>query len=1057
MPATQPEGAIRTLAGSFVDAIFSNDGLRFFTVSGNTVTVVNSADGTTVKTYTIGTQLGAIDISQNGRYLAVVEEQPGGSTGVLYRIDLTNGAIATFSIPGTSALHDVAFLADGSVVVSQENSAPLRVVTLGTSAYWIASGEIRPNATISVSADATYFIAQPPGIDWPLHGFDTETGTGYAVYYDPYAGAGVGLGGSAVGAVSPDGGMVVQGMTMRVYQSDFSSSISLSAIHPEIYNPAALAFSPDGSKLYVLVANIDKLIVLDTNNWATLASYPIGADALNPSEWSAGTITPGEMMRVSGDGNFLSIITPGGIQVINLELVIEPNYDGGAGDDTIVGSSAPDTISGAGGNDTLSGGAGNDIIKGDDGNDWLSGGLGADTLTGGSGADTFYFGPTAQSNADHITDLSAGDRIELDAALFSGLELGPLDAAAFVQGAEPSAPEHRIIYNSATGQILFDPDGNGPQNRILFATLEPGTVISAAMFEVVAKATADIESGVTYTLSEDELNLVLTGSAAINGTGNALNNEITGNDGSNQLFGLDGNDTLIGNAGNDLLDGGLGADQLFGGAGDDTYIVDPGDPFESDSFFESADEGIDTIVSARDIFFLPSNFENITLAGGVVADGNDQANILTGNAGINVLAGAGGNDHLIGNAGNDSLQGDEGDDLLDGGDGTDSAGYDRAETGVTVSLAINGPQNTGGAGIDTLISIEILGGSSHDDRLTASAAGNSLFGGSGNDLLFGSSGVDELDGGAGSDIYVIVSAADHSTAEIVDRGFDTGIDEVRFSATTASTLSMFASDSGIERIVIGTGTGPAAVTTGLLAINIDASALGYGVAIDGNNGANRLTGGSGDDDISGRAGDDQLYGGLGNDKLTGGQGTDRLHGGAGDDYYYVNDSTDYVYELTSEGIDRVIASLDYKLGSNVENLSLAGSALVGKGNDLANVLTGNDGANFLFGYGGDDTLIGGAGDDTLSGGLGNDKLTGGVGTDRLYGGAGDDLYVITEATDSVTEYAGEGSDTVQSSITYTLRVNVENLTLTGGLSIDGRGNSLDNLIGGNAGSNKIYG
>ncbi|HEX6742328.1 MAG TPA: hypothetical protein VF079_11115, partial [Sphingomicrobium sp.] len=250
MPVTQPDGAIRTLAaGSYADAIFSTDGSKLFAVSGNTVTVFDVATGATLTSYSFGTQLGAMDISLDGHYLAIVEEQPSGGTGVLYRLDLTSGSVSTFNFAGTSPLHDVAFLADGSVVFSQESGAPLRVMNLATSDYWEASGAIRPNATISVSADGTYFIAQPPGIDWPLHSFDTETGTGHAIYYDPYAGASLGGPASAVGAVSPDGSLVVQGMTLKVYQGDFSSSISLSGIDPEMYNPAGLAFSPDGSKL----------------------------------------------------------------------------------------------------------------------------------------------------------------------------------------------------------------------------------------------------------------------------------------------------------------------------------------------------------------------------------------------------------------------------------------------------------------------------------------------------------------------------------------------------------------------------------------------------------------------------------------------------------------------------------------------------------------------------------------------------------------------------------------------------------------------------------------
>lgn len=1078
MPNTQPDGAIRTLAGSYADAIFSTDGSKLFVVSGNSLSVIDPATGAATNSYTIGTQLGAMDVSLDGQFLAIVEEQPAGGAGIFYRLDLSTGSVSTFNLPGTSALHDIGFLADGSVVVSQEVSVPLRVVDLDTGDYYQPSPSMRPNATISVSADGTYVIAQPPGIDWPLHTYDTETGTGYAVYYDPYAGAGIGGPGSAVGAVSPDGSMIVQGMTMRVYASHLASSFK---IYVGEDNPAALAFSPDGAKLYVLSASNDKVIVVSTSSWEVLASYPIEADAVHPLQWSAGAMVPGEMMRVSDDGDFLSIITPAGVQIINLGLVIEPNYDGGPGDDTIVGSSGEDEISGAGGNDVLSGAAGNDTLSGDEGNDWLSGGTGADTLTGGAGNDSFYFGaPLEFYNADHIADLSAGDTIQLETVVFTALEAGQLDPAAFHIGEAAATSDHRIIYNSATGQILYDRDGTGDAPHRLIATVGPGIAVSAAMFISVTTGAETVESALTYTLADNELNLVLTGDAAINGIGNGLDNEITGNAAANQLMGLDGADTLIGNGGDDYLDGGGGADQLIGGLGDDSYVLGyPGFFLDAiDSITELAGEGNDTIISSFSVYQLPTHVENITLTGSAQsATGNNGANILTGNSVINTMSAGDGNDQLFGKAGNDSLSGDSGNDLIDGGDGIDSAGYGSAETGVTVSLAISGPQDTGGAGTDTLVSIEILGGSDYTDWLTAGASGNSLFGWNGKDFLFGGAGDDELDGGQGSDIYMVDIASDHWTAEFVDRGWGEGdLDEVRFSASVASTLTLFAGDTGIERVVIGTGTAAnaSAVTTGTTALNVNAALVGNALDLVGNNGANVITGTAfgdtfdgraGNDQLSGQAGNDMLDGGIGDDKLFGDEGDDtlvgslgydRLYGGSGNDTYMVNDADDYAYENAGEGTDQVIASIDHQLRAQVENLTLTGTALIGKGNDLNNIIGGNGNANKLYGYGGNDQLIGGAGDDMLYGDVGNDTLVGGAGYDGLYGGLGNDVYMVTDATDFAYENAAEGTDQVNSTVNHQLRANVENLNLLGSAQI-GEGNDLGNYIQGNSAHNRLYG
>ncbi|MFZ3012444.1 MAG: calcium-binding protein, partial [Nitrospira sp.] len=146
--------------------------------------------------------------------------------------------------------------------------------------------------------------------------------------------------------------------------------------------------------------------------------------------------------------------------------------------------------------------------------------------------------------------------------------------------------------------------------------------------------------------------------------------------------------------------------------------------------------GIDTLVS----------IENLT--GSIFND------VLTGNSANNVLTGREGNDTLIGGLGNDTLQGDSGNDTLNGGAGIDTASYRTATAGVTVSLD-DGVYNTGGAGLDTLVSIENLTGSNFNDTLTGSNSivGGTLNGGLGNDTLSAAFSVGNitLNGGAGDD------------------------------------------------------------------------------------------------------------------------------------------------------------------------------------------------------------------------------------------------------------------------------------------------------------------
>ncbi len=175
-----------------------------------------------------------------------------------------------------------------------------------------------------------------------------------------------------------------------------------------------------------------------------------------------------------------------------------------------------------------------------------------------------------------------------------------------------------------------------------------------------------------------------------------------------------------------------------------------------------------------------------------------------------------------------------------------------------------------------------------------------------------------------------------------------------------------------------------------------------------------LTGGGGDDTLNGLAGNDRLNGGQGNDVLDGGTGVDTMQGGTGNDTYTVDRPGDVVTELAHEGIDTVHSSITYTLGANIEQLTLSGTAAInGTGNALNNVLLGNSANN------------------TLNGGAGHDRLDGGLGSDMMIGGVGDDTYVVDRAGDVVTEQAGQGSDTVESRITYILGPNVEHLTLTG--------------------------
>ena len=183
----------------------------------------------------------------------------------------------------------------------------------------------------------------------------------------------------------------------------------------------------------------------------------------------------------------------------------------------------------------------------------------------------------------------------------------------------------------------------------------------------------------------------------------------------------------------------------------------PREPTSSTTCVEGSPDGTDRVRNVETFVFADGAIPVASVADGnpgpIVGDDGD--NTLTGTPIADEMHGLGGNDILSGLAGEDVLEGGDGNDTLDGGTGIDTASYASAARGVSVSLAVTGAQDTGGAGIDTLVSIENLTGSAFDnDILTGNAGANALSGGAGDDILIGGAGADTLLGGDGDDILI---------------------------------------------------------------------------------------------------------------------------------------------------------------------------------------------------------------------------------------------------------------------------------------------------------------
>ena len=386
------------------------------------------------------------------------------------------------------------------------------------------------------------------------------------------------------------------------------------------------------------------------------------------------------------------------------------------------------------------------------------------------------------------------------------------------------------------------------------------------------------------------------------------------------------------------------------------YVYHP-----DDLILESATGGRDTVVSVVD-YALGANLEVLQLRGNALGgSGNALGNTLLGNDWPNTLHGGPGNDWISGGAGADSMYGGPGDDQYVV-DGVGDRVYENPGGGTdTVMSYIE--YFALGANVENLMLYEdaIEGhGNGLANRIIGNAQSNRLYGHDGNDTLDGGLGYDSMYGGRGNDTYYVDHPWDVVT-EYPNEGTDLVYSGINYVLP-----------QNVESIIL---TGDASYAIGNILNNV----------------------------MKGNALNNYLEGQGGDDVLDGGLGADEMVGGAGNDYYIVDNVGDRVIETANAGRDTVESSVDYTLGAHVENLILTGSAITGRGNELANTLTGNaqnnvlngmDGNDTIDGGPGDDTLLGGNGDDRISGGTGNDVIFGQQGNDILYGGAGADVFAF---------------------------------------------------------------
>ena len=606
--------------------------------------------------------------------------------------------------------------------------------------------------------------------------------------------------------------------------------------------------------------------------------------------------------------------------------------------------------------------------------------------------DALLVGPNGTNNIEFFSNagfghLNSQDQFSGDYTFADGGTVLPLNGNGTTHPSGTYGPSVYLNsktdadYGSSTGGIFRGSfasafgglDANGTWTLYVADDNISGDPMSFDAFSLNVTTNSN-DANVTGTDANDVISITYTDLANGNGFWDRNGDTVSfaGLTGTIGLFGGGGNDTLTGSDGDERFVGGAGNDTIDGGAGNDTASYGSESSAVTVSLALTGQQ--DTVGAGLDTL---TNIEN--------------------------LIGSAFNDTLTGDSGDNTLEGGAGNDAIDGGAGTDTASYAGAAATVTVNLATTGQQNTLGAGLDTLTSIESLIGSAFNDTLTGDSGDNILEGGAGNDTIVGGAGTDTASY-AGAAAAVTVNLATTGQQNTLGAGLDTltSIENLIGSAFN-DTLTGNSGDNVIEG---GAGNDTASYAGAAAAVTVNLATTGQqntlGAGLDTLTSIESLIGSAFNDTLTGDSGGNILEGGAGNDAIDGGAGTDTASYAGAAAAVTVNLATTGQQNTLGAGLDTF---------TSIE--SLIGSAF-------------------------NDTLIGDSGDNILEGGAGNDTIVGGAGTDTAsYAGAATGV-TVTLATSAQQNTVGAGLDTLS---------NIEDLI----------GSAFDDTLTGNSGDNAIEG
>ena len=1084
--------AFQTIAtGDLKDVVLSNDGKIAYVSNGEgVVNAFNVATGDFVARWKVGTTLGGMDMSQDGRYL-VATEKSYTTTGAGYDakvistvhiLDLNTGVVKDYTFTtassGDGTFYDAVFMANGKVLLSQSYMGsgwePLTVLDPASGAFTHDTSTYFQDGVLSASADGSKVIFAPQGIsNAPIYVY--QSGVGVVASRENYINATAATGG--LEAISPKGDVIVQGSA--IYDGNLNYKGVLGDFQKEQILVNAEAFSPDGKSLYVLDSYTAQILQLSTSDWSIQKAFPSGlvADQYYSALFNGAAY--GDRLTVSADGHYLLVLSDKVLNVIDLTTVSGP--DGNDQANTLTGTAAADTIRGYGGADVIDGGAGNDTLYGGAGDDRLIGGAGDDVLNGGAGIDL----------ADYST---ASGAIKIDLTSIYAQDTGGAgrDTLIGIEGVIGSA-----FADTLTGDANANRLEGGGGNDVLKGAAGSDTLLGGAGDDILNGGSGDdvIDGGAGVDIASYE---DATAGVRIDLTkvGVQQNTHGDGFDTLTSIEGLKGsafNDVFQGSAADETFQGGKGDDVIDGGDGVDTAIY--GAAASNYSWTRNADgtwtvrdlratggDGVDTLLNIEKLQFtdktvtLSSSDTSVSIKDVLHANAVDT--IATGQINDAILSPDGKTAYVSNSEGYlTALNTATGDIVGRWKVGTQLAGMDVSSDGRYVVVAEQTLENPvyGTYGSTATVKIHVL------DTYTGQVK-------------------DYAQSGSYSTGFYDVAFTTDNKVVIGQTGFwgtttpmTLDLATGAFSSLT-SPYSLYGAISSTDdhSKVLFAGSGSDAP---LYLYANGAQTAFHGMYADGVSGyGNPVATIAGNGNfIAQFSGDLYVYDGslkfiqdVSKNHPELGVGVFGMDFSADGHHLYVVDAaTDRIFQFSTDswtieqayslGVDvglsasgyysagfgdRVMVSADgtrmlISGDTSVVSVNLTTLKADG-GTDNADVLVGTSGADRLEGFGGDDTLSGGDGDDILIGDGGSDLLKGGAGNDKLDGGAGSDWADYRDATSGVTvnltitsaqDTKGAGVDTL---------ISIENLwgsayadTLTG--------DSGANYISGGAGNDVISG